>query len=284
VLTNNGRLFTIARRAGTANWMRCSNNLPDVLAAADCLEYFFQNDIKNNYDVGFVVCDNNMFVATFKHKTLPVTAWVPLIYFTSSIDLRFRLNGNNYQVTGFGDREKPYKYDELKGEQEMEANLTSLADLSKQLGLKENLNNVAAPATASIIPAAVVETVTPVVEQINETISVITTDLTLNETEKIEIENENETDLYEQEEDNNTTEVSQTTLLLNKDEQPQQSKGSYFLGMLIIISFIALILLGTQYDKLKTKMNFNTEGLKDYLLLDERNQPRIDDYPSIRDI
>lgn len=127
-------------------------------------------------------------------------------------------------------------------------------------------------------------TVTPVVEQINETISVITTDLTLNETEEIEIENENETDLYEQEEDNNTTEVSQTTLLLNKDEQPQQSKGSYFLGMLIIISFIALILLGTQYDKLKTKMNFNTEGLKDYLLLDERNQPRIDDYPSIRDI
>ena len=127
-------------------------------------------------------------------------------------------------------------------------------------------------------------TLTTVVEQINETISVITNDLTLNETEDIEIENENETDLYEQDEDTNTTEVSQTTLLLNKDEQPQQSRGSYFLGMLIIISFIALILLGTQYDKLKTKMNFNTEGLKDYLLLDERNQPRIDDYPSIRDI
>lgn len=143
VLTHNGKLFTINRSSKKASWIRCDDDTENVIAAADVLLPFFNSDMKADYDIGFVVGSENIVVSVIKHKTLPITAFVPLIYIVGEFDLSFRTNTGEYSVTGFGDKEKPYLYKELKekGENKMEG-LPTLTALSQQLGLKENINNV----------------------------------------------------------------------------------------------------------------------------------------------
>ena len=75
-------------------------------------------------------------------------------------------------------------------------------------------------------------------------------------------------------------------LLKTGQETPKAGAMSYVFGFFMICTFVGLFLIGTQYDKLKRKIEFKTEGLTDYLLLDDKKEhKKYDDYyPTIRDI
>ncbi len=63
------------------------------------------------------------------------------------------------------------------------------------------------------------------------------------------------------------------------------SISSFVALFMICFTFVALILLATQYDAIKRhfKLDIKNEGLTDYLLVDEKHENKNSDYPNIRD-
>ncbi|MCQ2820229.1 MAG: hypothetical protein MJ252_23435 [archaeon] len=79
-------------------------------------------------------------------------------------------------------------------------------------------------------------------------------------------------------------EAAQTNLL--KVNPGQRVEASSVVALfLILFVFVALILLGTQYENVKKhfKLDIKNEALTDYLLVDQKNEGNHNDYPSIRD-
>lgn len=78
---------------------------------------------------------------------------------------------------------------------------------------------------------------------------------------------------------------SPTNLLKMTEPKKEVSISSFVALFMILFTFVALIILATQYESIKRhfKMDFKNEGLTDYLLVDERHEERRSDYPNIRD-
>ena len=104
----------------------------------------------------------------------------------------------------------------------------------------------------------------------------------LKKEEKIEIteiENEiqNETSKNELEENNNQHEE---VLIMKTNENYNSGFFNYLFGLLIIISFVFLIIYGTQYKSfIKFDNDYQFESLTQYLLFDQKKKD--DDYPSV---
>lgn len=173
IIINADKLFAVDRHKKTATWLALTTPCDEAIAAADPVIQLLADDVINNYDIGFV-SSGDIVVAAFKHKKLPIKAWIPLIYFSVPMELEFNLNGKTYEVTGFGDKTKPYAYEHLKekGESKM-AELKSLADISAQLGIVEKKADTVAQETKPLVnpdvAAAVCTQVAAPVEPVVET-------------------------------------------------------------------------------------------------------------------
>ena len=158
VAFNNGLLYLIDTKKGAANWRKAKSVCDDAVAAMPSAWHKFTgSDLARYYKVGFTI-QSGIFVAVLQHEKMPITAWVPLNFLTEPQDITFSVNGENIKITGTGDREKPYKYEQfIKGE----VNMVPLTDVINQLGITEHKEANQQP-VSSIIPSTVAEKVSTV--------------------------------------------------------------------------------------------------------------------------
>ena len=80
---------------------------------------------------------------------------------------------------------------------------------------------------------------------------------------------------------NEVNNILNGTVFLELDNESNSGILSYLFGIFIIICFVGLIIIGTQYQKFAGKFNndYQNESLTNYLLLDSLKKD--DDYPSV---
>lgn len=157
VAFNNNIMYLIDKNNETAGWRRTVNVCEDAIAAMPVSWHtFISSSMAESYSVGFTM-QSGIFVAVLQHKTLPITAWIPLNYLTEPCDIHFSLNNKLVSIVGAGDRNEPYKYKQFKGED----NMQPLTDVISQLGITERKEATQQP-VSSIIPSTVAEKVSTV--------------------------------------------------------------------------------------------------------------------------
>ena len=173
VAFNDNTMYLIDKNKKTAGWRKTRNATEDAVAAMPTTWYtFIGSPLAGQYNVGFTM-QSGIFVAVLQHKTLPITAWVPLNYLTEPCDINFTMNNAMFSIVGAGDRNEPYKYKQfIKGDSTMQP----LTDVINQLGITERKEATQQP-VSSIIPSTVVEKIstvsTPVPTNVQEPVAEI---------------------------------------------------------------------------------------------------------------